>query len=255
MAETAKLLNPNKKVLLPDINAGCSLAEGCKWTDLDRYQLFLRDKYGKDIYTIAYINCSANVKAIVDICCTSSNALQVVERAPKDKILLFVPDYHLGSWLQKQTDREIILWNGSCSVHESLSRRDLIFLQELNPEAITIVHPECSDGIIELADEVLSTSGMLKIAKNNQNQTFIVGTEVNLIHRLKRESPTNIYIPAPGMPKPGEASCSNCMRCPHMALNTLDKVYDCLKTQSPEITINPKIFEQAKKSVEIMLRL
>lgn len=253
MAETAKLLNPEKTVLLPDLEAGCSLADGCKPSHVFTYKHMLAKKRGVEPYLIAYINCSAEVKSLVDICCTSANALDIVNSAPKDRPILFLPDYHLGSWLQKQTDREIILWNGSCSVHESLSRRDLIFLKQQHPNAITIVHPECMEGIIDLADEVLSTSGMVARVKQDTFQEFIVGTEANMIHRLRRENPTNIYIAAPGMPAPGEASCGNCMRCPHMALNTLEKLEKCLKFGFPTVTIDPKVEAKARQSIESML--
>jgi quinolinate synthase len=255
MAETAKLLNPNKTVLLPDLDAGCSLAEGCTAEMLKSYQDFLRDKKGQDIYTIAYVNCSAAVKALTDTCCTSGNAVKVVEQAPKDKHILFVPDFHLGTWLKKKTGRDMTLWNGSCSVHESLSRRDLMFLKQEHPDAITIAHPECVSGVLDLADEVLSTAGMVAISKSHQNQTFIVGTEANMIHRLRREGPSNTYIPAPGLPKAGEASCSNCVRCPHMALNTLEKLEACLRDGSPEVVVDPAIVPKARASIENMLKI
>jgi quinolinate synthase len=255
MAETAKLLNPNKIVLLPDLDAGCSLAEGCTAENLKTYQDFLREKKGQDIYTIAYVNCSAGVKALTDVCCTSGNAVKVVEQAPKDKHILFVPDYHLGSWLQKKTGREMTLWNGSCSVHESISRRDLSFLKQEHPNAITIAHPECVAGILDLADEVLSTAGMVAIAKAHTNQKFIVGTEANMIHRLRRDAPTNTYIAAPGIPAPGEASCASCVHCPHMGLNTLEKLEACLRDGTPEVVLDPAIVPLARKAIENMLAI
>lgn len=255
MAETAKLLNPEKTVLLPDLDAGCSLAEGCTAEQLSAYQDFLRRKTGKELYTISYINSTAAVKALVDICCTSGNALKVVEQAPEDKHILFVPDYHLGTWLKKETGREMTLWNGSCSVHEMLSRRDLMFLKDENPDAIVIAHPECVDGVLDLADRVLSTAGMVAIAREYQNQKFIVGTEVNMIHRLKREGPTNVYIPAPGLPTPGQASCGSCVRCPHMALNTLEKLEACLRDGGPEVSLDPATIERARLPIERMLAI
>lgn len=255
MAETAKLLNPNKKVLLPDLDAGCSLAEGCTAEMLKAYQDHLRAKLNQEIYTIAYVNCSAGVKALTDVCCTSGNAVKVVEQAPKDKHILFVPDFHLGSWLKKKTGREMTLWNGSCSVHESVSRRDLLFMQQEHPDAITIAHPECVSGVLDLADEVLSTAGMVAIAKKHSNQKFIVGTEANMIHRLRREGPTNIYLPAPGIPAPGQASCASCVQCPHMGLNTMDKLEACLRDGSPEVVVDPAIVPAARKAIENMLAI
>jgi quinolinate synthase len=255
MAETAKLLNPEKTVLLPDLEAGCSLAEGCEAEALVAYQRFLREKHGQDVYTIAYINCTAAVKAVVDICCTSGNALKVLEQAPADKHVLFVPDYHLGAWLKSQSGRDMSLWNGSCSVHESLSRRDLMFLKTEHPEAITVAHPECSAGVLDLADHVLSTAGMVAIARAHEHRCFIVGTEANMLHRLRREAPSNTYIPAPGIPQPGQASCASCVRCPHMGLNTLEKLEACLRDMSPEVVVDPAVAPAARRSIERMLAI
>lgn len=253
MAETAKLLNPEKTVLLPDLDAGCSLAEGCRPEQLAAFQKHLAAKTGKPIYTIAYVNCTAAVKSLVDICCTSGNAVQVVEQAPADHHILFVPDYHLGSWLQQKTGRDMTLWNGSCSVHESLSRRDLMFMKQEHPDAVVIAHPECVAGVLDLADHVLSTAGMVKIAREMKDTTFIVGTEANMLHRLRLEGPSNTYLPAPGIPAPGQASCANCVRCPHMALNTMEKLEACLRDMSPQIELDPVIVEPAKRSIERML--
>lgn len=253
MAETAKLLNPEKTVLLPDLDAGCSLADGCPPEKLAAYQQFLREKHGKSVYTITYVNCTAAVKALSDICCTSGNAKRVVEQAPSDAHLLFVPDYHLGSWLIKETGREMSLWNASCSVHETLSRRDLLFLKEEHPGAVVIAHPECMEGILDLADAVLSTAGMVTRVKAAKNTTFIIGTEANMIHRLRREAPSNTYIAAPGMPEPGSASCGDCVRCPHMALNTLEKLEACLRDGNPEVDIDPAVAPLARRSIERML--
>jgi len=246
MAETAKLLNPNADVFVPDLEAGCSLAESCPAENLKKYQDFLERKLGKRPTTVAYINCTAAVKALCDIICTSGNARAVVDSIPEDQHILFVPDKHLGGWLNEVTGREMTLWDGACHVHELFSVDSLLEMQKENPEAITISHPECPKAVRDASDHVLGTAGMLQQVKSQEGATFLIGTEGNMIYRLRKEAPNNIYIPAPG------ASCA-CNLCPFMQLNTPEKLWSALQTRSGKVEVSPELFDDARRSLECML--
>jgi quinolinate synthase len=248
MAETAKLLNPDATVFVPDLEAGCSLAESCKAEDLARYQTHLEQKLGQRPVTVAYINCNAEVKALCDVICTSGNARQVVDSIPLEQPILFVPDMHLGGWLNEVTGREMILWNGACQVHELFSVDTLRDLQKVHPGAITISHPECPKPVRDASDHVLGTAGMLRLAAQNDGATFLVGTEGNMIYRLQQMSPQNTYIPAPS------ASCA-CNLCPFMQLNTPEKLWQSLQTRSHEVVVDAALFEAARASLGRMLQL
>ncbi|WP_417849080.1 quinolinate synthase NadA [Thalassoglobus sp.] len=248
MAETAKMLNPEKTVLLPDLQAGCSLSESCPADKLAAYQADLRAK-GHDIVTVAYINTSAAVKSLCDWIVTSGNARDVVEnRVPKDKEILFVPDQHLGRYLMEVTGREMILWPGSCMVHEVFSLQDLIRAKKNNPESLVISHPECPQNILDVSDFVGGTEKMRQhVASIQEPKTFLVATEANMIHPLEAIAPQHEFIPVPGIMTDTGETCA-CNRCPHMARNTLQKVRDCLKRGKPEILWQP-YFDKAKEVV------
>ncbi|MCA8938993.1 MAG: quinolinate synthase NadA, partial [Planctomycetes bacterium] len=246
MAETAKILNPSAKVFMPDLEAGCSLASGCDARDLAKYQAFLREKLGKEIATICYVNCTAEVKALCDVVCTSGNALEVVESIDKGTPILFVPDMHLGAWVQENTDREIHLWNAACQVHELFSIETLHQIREEYPEGIVLAHPECPKNIRDEADFVRGTAGMLRIVKDSKDKTFIVATEGNMIYRFKTEAPQNTYVPAPG------ASCA-CNLCPYMQLNTADKLWYSLTNEVFEVDVPAETAAKARVALERML--
>lgn len=248
MAETAKLLNPSARVFVPDLEAGCSLATSCKAEDLQAYQQHLTTKLGRKPTTVAYINCTAAVKALSDIICTSGNARQVVDSIPHDEPILFVPDMHLGGWLNEVTGREMILWNGACQVHELFSVDHLRALQAEHPGSITLSHPECPKAVRDASDHVLGTAGMLRFVKQAQGETFLIGTEGNMLYRFEQEAPQNTYLPAPG------ASCA-CNLCPFMAMNTPEKLWRSLQEQGPEVTVAPELFESARRSLQRMLDL
>ncbi len=248
MAETAKLLNPDAEVFVPDLEAGCSLAESCQAEDLKKYQAHLEQKLGKRPTTVAYINCTAAVKAQCDIICTSGNARQVVDSIPEDEHILFVPDMHLGGWLNEVTGREMTLWNGACQVHELFSVDLLLDLQKQHPDGITLSHPECPKAVRDASDFVLGTAGMLKKVKSMENQTFLIGTEGNMIYRFEKEAPSNTYIPAPG------ASCA-CNLCPFMQLNTPEKLWQSLQDRGPKVEVADELFEPARRSLERMLAI
>lgn len=246
MAETAKILSPEAKVFMPDLEAGCSLADGCDARDLEKYQGYLREKLGKEIATICYINCTAEVKALCDIVCTSGNALEAVESFDKDTPILFVPDMHLGAWVQENTDHEIYLWNAACQVHELFSIETLLEIRKEHPEGIVLAHPECPKNVRDEADFVRGTAGMLRIVKDSQDKTFIVATESNMIYRFKTEAPQNTYIPAPG------ASCA-CNLCPFMQLNTPDKLWWSLQNEAYEVNVPEDVAAKARVALERML--
>ncbi len=226
MAETAKILNPSKKVVLPDLRAGCSLSDACP---PDKFAAF-RAQY-PDHVVISYVNCSAAIKAQSDIICTSTNAIEIVNSVPADKGIIFAPDKNLGAYVAKQTGREMILWDGSCMVHEIFSRERIIKLKAANPGALLIAHPECEQPVLDLADFIGSTTGLLNFAVNNENNVFIVATEPGIIHQMELKAPSKTFIPAPP-----DNSCA-CNNCPHMKLNSLEKVYLCLKHELPELII------------------
>ncbi len=234
MAETAKILSPSKKVLIPDLNAGCSLAEGCP---APIYKKWREEHPG---YTaITYINCSAEVKALSDIICTSSNAEKIIRQIPESKSLLFAPDRNLGYYLMKKTGRKMEIWQGTCIVHETFSAKKLIHLRNLYPKAKLIAHPECEEVILEQADFIGSTSGLLKYVQQSSEKEFIVATETGIIHQMEKYCPDKSFIPAPP-----EESCA-CNQCPYMKLNTMEKVYLCMKNQSPEIILSDDLLSRA----------
>jgi len=248
MAETASILCSDARVFVPDLEAGCSLADSCDAGKLQEYQSFLKRRHGRRPTTIAYVNCTAAVKAAVDIICTSGNALEVVDSLPDDELILFVPDRHLGGWINEVTGREMILWDGACEVHELFSVDTLLEMQREHPGAITICHPECPKRVRDEADHVLGTAGMLRLVKEAKGATFIVGTEGNMLYRLEKEAPQNTYLPAPG------ASCA-CNLCPHMQRNTPEKLWKCLQEQGPEVKVAPELAVGALRSLERMLAI
>ncbi|MGL6075120.1 MAG: quinolinate synthase NadA [Fimbriiglobus sp.] len=240
MAETAKMLNPAKKVLLPDLKAGCSLVDSCPPDKLARYQEMLREN-GRKFQTVTYINSSAKVKALSDWVVTSGNAEDVVRnRVPEDYEILFVPDQHLGRYLSETTGRKMILWNGSCMVHEIFSVHDLLKQKKQHPEAIVMAHPECPKNVLEHTDVIAGTEAMIQyVGKQTSPKTFIVATEPNMLWQLESRFKQHTYLPVPGI------TCS-CNKCPHMALNTLEKIRNCMRDQSPEIHWQPE-FDRAKE--------
>ena len=244
MAETAKILNPGKLVLLPDLNAGCSLADGCP---APLFKAF-RERY-PDHVAITYINCSAEVKALSDIICTSSNAEKIVRQIPSEQPILFAPDQHLGRFIMKKTGREMKLWPGSCMVHEMFSEKSLVQLKERHPQALVLAHPECAESVLRHADYVGSTTGILNFATHNVASEFIVATESGILHQMERACPEKTFIPAPG-----EGGCS-CSECPHMKLNTMEKLYLAMRDRKPEITLEENLRQRALKPILRMLEM
>ncbi len=244
MAETAKILNPSKKVLLPDLNAGCSLSDSAP---PPLFKLF-KEKH-PDYLVITYINCSAGMKALSDIICTSSNAQKIVESLPADQPLIFAPDRNLGAYINKQTGRNMVLWNGACMVHEIFSLEKITKLKIRHPKAKVIAHPECEAPVLAIADYIGSTTGLLKFAQKDEAQEFIVVTETGILHQMQKTSPHKTFIPAPP-----NNSCA-CNDCPHMKLNTLEKLYLCMKYDLPEITMDEELRLAAKKPIDRMLEI
>lgn len=244
MAETAKILNPDKKVLLPDLKAGCSLSDSCPPPVFKAFR-----EAHPDHLVISYINCSAGIKALTDIICTSSNAQLIVESLPKDQKIIFAPDKNLGAYINKQTGRDMLLWNGACFVHEIFSQQRIAKLKIRHPEALVIAHPECEQAVLELADFIGSTTQMIRFTIDNPATTFIVVTEPGIIHSMEKESPQKTFIPAPP-----DNSCA-CNECPHMKRNTLEKVYLAMKYEVPEILIPVELMDAARKPVQRMLDL
>lgn len=244
MAETAKILNPNKKVVLPDLNAGCSLADSAPPELFKKF----KEKHPGHV-VISYINCSAGIKALSDVICTSSNAPYIVESIPADQPIIFAPDKNLGSYLIKKTGRNMVLWNGACMVHEMFSREKITRLKVRYPHAKLLAHPECEDHVLELADFVGSTTGLLKFSQNDPAQEYIVATETGILHQMQKMSPQKKFIPAPPT-----NSCA-CNDCPHMKLNTLEKLYLCMEYELPEITMDEDLRIAAKKPIDRMLEI
>jgi len=244
MAETAKILNPDKKVLLPDLRAGCSLADSCP---ADKFAEF--KKQNPDHVVISYINCTADIKALTDIICTSSNAEKVINSVPRDKKIIFAPDKNLGAYMIKKTGRDMLLWNGSCMVHEIFSLQKINNLKELNPTAKLIAHPECEEPILKIADMIGSTTALLKFSKEDKADKFIVATETGIIHQMMKASPNKTFIPAPP-----NNSCA-CNDCPHMKLNTLEKLYLCMKHEKPEIILPLQLIKRAETPIRRMLEI
>ncbi len=244
MAETAKILNPGKKVVLPDLKAGCSLSDSCPPPLFKHFK-----EQHPDHLVISYINCSAGIKALSDIICTSSNAQKIVESLPKEQKIIFAPDKNLGAYVNKQTGREMLLWNGACMVHEIFSYEKIIRLKERHPEALFIAHPECEDHVLSIADFIGSTTQLLKFTKDHSAQTFIVGTETGILHQMAKNAPEKTFIPAPP-----DNHCA-CNDCPHMKLNTLEKLYLCMKNEVPALTMDEDLRLAAKKPIDRMLEL
>ena len=243
MAETAKILNPNKIVILPDKDAGCSLESSCPAERLRALQ-----GTNPNFYTIAYINCSAEVKALSDVICTSGNAVKIVNAAPKDKDLLFVPDENLGSWVMEQTGRPMTLWRGVCYVHVEWTHGALLKIRREHPGAPLVAHPECTKAVRMLADEVCSTEKMVQFCKNNPSQAFIIATEAGMLHRLKKECPGKEFIAAP------TENC-RCNECKFMKMNTLEKLYDCMEDLQPRIELSREIIARARLPIDRMLEI
>lgn len=244
MAETAKILNPNKLVLLPDLDAGCSLADSCP---PDRFAAFKAEH--PDHLVISYINCSADIKALSDIICTSANAVSIVNQIPEDQPIIFAPDRNLGRYVSEQTGRDMVLWDGACVVHEIFSERKLVELKLSHPQAEIIAHPECEANVLRHADFIGSTTGLLKYVQRSDCQEFIVVTESGVIHQMQKATPLKKFIPAPP-----NSNCA-CNECPYMRLNTLEKVYLTMKNRSPEIILDESIRQAALKPMQRMLEM
>lgn len=244
MAETAKILNPSKKVIIPDLKAGCSLSDSAP---PDLFAKF-KAKY-PDHIVITYINCSAGIKALSDIICTSSNAEHIVNSLPKDQKIIFAPDKNLGKYLIKKTGRDMVLWDGSCIVHEIFSLEKITKLKHRHPKAKVIAHPECEDHILQVADFIGSTTGLLKYAIKDDASEFIVVTEAGILHQMQKEAPHKTFIPGPP-----ENNCA-CNECPHMKLNTLEKLYLCMHYEMPEINMEETLRVEAKKGIDRMLEI
>jgi quinolinate synthase len=245
MAETAKIINPTKKVILPDLNAGCSLADSCPPED---FKKFIDQYPGAQVVT--YINCSAEIKALSTIVCTSSNAIRVIDSIPKEETIIFAPDKNLGRYLIKQTGRDMILWDGSCIVHEAFSFERILTLAKENPKAKFIAHPESESQILNIAHFIGSTSGLLNFVEKDPTQVFIVATEVGILHEMKKRCPEKIFIPAPVE----DETCA-CSECAFMKLNTLEKLYLCLEYEKPEVQLSKSLIEKAKLPITRMLNL
>lgn len=244
MAETAKILSPEKKVLLPDLKAGCSLSDSCPPHLFAKF----KEQY-PDHLVITYVNCTAELKALSDIVCTSTNAVQIVESLPVDQKIIFGPDKNLGAYVMKKTGRDMVLWNGACMVHEIFSQDRIIKLREEYPEAKFIAHPECEEHILNQADYIGSTSGMLKYTIEDDSDAFIVATESGILHQMQKANPFKKFIPAP------PNNLCACNDCPYMKLNTLEKLYNCLLYELPEVNLDAELIEKAKKPIERMLEI
>jgi len=245
MGETAKIVNPGKTVVIPDLNAGCSLSDSCPPEKLAAY---LDEHADKNYYVVAYINCSAGVKALSDVICTSGNAVRIVESAPADRNILFVPDENLGAWVTEQTGRPMTLWKGNCYVHVEFTRKSIEGIRTQYPDAPVVAHPECTQAVRLLADEVCSTEKMVGYCKNSPAESFIIVTESGMLHRLRREIPQKTFIPGP------TDHCA-CADCRYMKMNTLEKLRDCLRDLSPQIVIPEDLRARAELPIRRMLEL
>ncbi|MFL5739863.1 MAG: quinolinate synthase NadA [Flavisolibacter sp.] len=244
MAEGAKILNPSKKVVIPDLKAGCSLSESCPPPLFKKF----REQH-PDHIVISYINCSAGIKALSDIICTSSNAKAIVDSLPKEQKIIFAPDRNLGAWVNKVTGRNMLLWNGACMVHEIFSLEKITRLKLRHPNAKLISHPECEEPVLKISDFIGSTTQLLTYTRNTPHKEFIVATEAGILHQMVKQSPDKTFIPAPP-----DNSCA-CNDCPHMKRNTLEKVYLCMEYEQPEILMHEELRLQAKKSLDRMLEI
>ena len=245
MGETAKILNPEKKVLIPDIEAGCSLADSCKAEDFER---FIAAHPGHTV--ISYVNTSIVVKALTDILVTSSNARKIVESLPKDEKIIFGPDRNLGNYINSVTGRNMVLWDGACHVHEKFSLEKILELKKAHPEALVLAHPECKKTVLMVADHVGSTASILAFAQKSEAKEFIVATESGILHEMERKCPGKTFIAAP----PTDSTCG-CNDCSYMKLNTLEKLYKCLRDETPEIIVDEQLAERARRPIERMLAL
>ena len=245
MGETAKVLFPDKKVLVPDLNAGCSLADSCP---ADKFAEFVKAHPGYTV--ISYVNTTAAVKAVTDVVVTSTNAKQIVESFPKDEKIIFGPDRNLGNYINSITGREMLLWDGACHVHEQFSVEKIVELKAQYPDAVVLAHPECKSVVLKLADMVGSTAALLKYAVNSDKQRFIVATEAGILHEMQKKCPQKTFIPAP----PNDSTCG-CNECNFMRLNTLEKLYNCLKYEFPEVTVDPEVAREAVKPIKRMLEI
>jgi quinolinate synthase len=244
MAETAKILNPDKLVLLPDLEAGCSLADSCPPAEFAAFKAAHPDHI-----VVSYINCTAEIKAMSDLICTSSNAVKLVQQIPEDQPIIFAPDRNLGRYVMEQTGREMVLWQGSCMVHETFSERKIVELQVQHPEAEVIAHPECEPAVLRHAQFIGSTTALLKYVQGSDRSSFIIATEPGIIHQMQKATPQKQFIPAPPMNQ-----CA-CNECPHMRLNTLEKLYLCMKHRTPEITLPEAVRVAALRPIQRMLEL
>ncbi|MCD6178423.1 MAG: quinolinate synthase NadA [Bacteroidales bacterium] len=242
MAETAKMLNPNKMVLLPDLEAGCSLAASCNAVDFAKF----RAKY-PDHIVLSYINCTADIKALSDVIVTSGNAVQIVESFPKNQKIIFAPDKNLGAYINRITNRNMVLWDGVCEVHNQLKTETIIKLKQLNPEAKVVAHPECDGPILALADMIGSTTAMLKYTENTNFEKYIIASETGILHKMQKNSPQKKFLVVPA-----DETC-NCNDCPYMKLNTMEKLYLAMKNESPNIELSKELIEKAKKPIISML--
>jgi quinolinate synthase len=245
MGETAKILSPSKTVVIPDMDAGCSLSDSCP---ADKLAAFVKEHAAKNYFVIAYINCSAGVKALADVICTSGNAVRIVQAAPPERPILFVPDQNLGAWVIEQTGRPMDLWQGSCYVHMEYTRDSIERAKREHPDALVVAHPECPQAVRLLADEVCSTEKMVSFCKNSPAKAFVIVTEEGMLHRLRREIPAKVFIPGP------TDTCA-CAECRYMKRNTLEKLYLCLRDLKPEILLKEGLRAKAEKSVRRMLEL
>ena len=245
MGETAKVLCPEKKVLVPDFNAGCSLADSCP---ADEFAKFVKEH--PDHTVISYVNTTAAVKAVTDVVVTSTNAKQIVESFPKEQKIIFGPDRNLGNYINSVTNREMLLWNGACHVHEQFSAEKIVELKKQYPDADVLVHPECKGAVAKLADKVASTAGLLKHAVKSPKKDFIVATESGILHEMCKQCPEKNFIPVP----PEDSSCS-CNECNYMRLNTLEKLYNTLKYEWPEVTVDAEVAKEAVKPIQRMLEI
>ena len=245
MAETAKIINPSKKVILPDLNAGCSLADSCPPLDFKKFI----DQY-PGAHVVTYINCSAEIKALSSIVCTSSNAIRVIDSIPEGETIIFAPDKNLGRYLIRETGRDMILWDGSCIVHEAFSFDRIVKLSKENPTAKFIAHPESESQVLDIAQYIGSTSGLLNFVEKDSAQSFIVATEAGILHEMKKRCPQKTFIPAPVE----DETCA-CSECAFMKLNTLEKLYLCLENEQPEVKLSQSLIEKAKLPITRMLKL
>lgn len=245
MGETAKVLCPQKKVLVPDLAAGCSLADSCP---ADAFERFVREHPGYTV--ISYVNTTAAVKALTDVVVTSTNARQIVESFPQDEKIIFGPDRNLGNYINAVTGRQMLVWDGACHVHEQFSVEKIVETKRLHPDALVLAHPECKAPVLKLADVVGSTAALLKYAVRHPEHTYIVATEAGILHEMRKQCPQTTFIPAP----PSDSTCA-CNECSYMRLNTLEKLRDCLRDESPEITVDPAIAARAVRPIERMLEI